>query len=111
MSERILGEFTKQPTVAQLEKGYSGELATIGKLAYFTEHFDGLKIEEQDIETVIPVEKPTKTSSFKSGYERGMYLVKHGFTEEHYHSFLENLRKGAKEKVEKMEISKKIGYR
>lgn len=102
-SDKKVGNNSKSYQLVTEEKGFGGELSTLGKLAYFTEYFDSIKISDQDIQSLIPIENPRETTSFKSGYERGRILVEQGFTKEHYHNFLESLRKKPKEKIEELQ--------
>lgn len=99
---------TKEYRLIVEEKGCSGELNTIGKIAYFMEIFYGIKLDDKDIKRVLPLEEPTKTISFQSGYKAGKVLVDNGFTKEHYLEFYKNLRVRLKEKLDATEFSKKV---
>ncbi len=99
---------TKEYRLTVEEKGCCGELNTIGKIAYFIETFYGIKLEDKDIREVLPVAEPTKTISFQSGYKNGKALVDNGFTKEHYLEFYKNTRTKIKEKLDSIEITKKL---
>lgn len=90
------------------EKGYSAYLSTIGKIACFAEVFYGIKLNDNDIKEIIPIEEPTKTQSFQDGYDRGKALVDNGFSKEHYLEFYKNIRAKLKEKLDAAEFSKKV---
>jgi len=94
-------------TVPKEEKGYSGELSTLGKLSYFTEYFNKISIEEDDIKRIVPIDKPLESKSFKEGYQRGKVLVAQGFTKENYISFLAGLRTKTKAVIEEVHETKK----
>lgn len=98
-------------SVPNIEKGYSGELAVLGKLAYFMEYFDGEKLEEQDIKIIIPLENPCELPSYKEGYSRAVALVRQGFTKSNYIDFLKNMRKRLKDKLEIIAETKNKGHR
>ena len=72
----------------QEEQGYTGQLTELGKLSYFTEHFDMINLKEQNIPQIGPFENPRERKSFKYGYEMGKMLVSRGFSEEHYRKLL-----------------------
>jgi len=74
----------------QEEKGYTPQLIDLGKLSCFIEYFDMIRLEEQKLPQVGPFDNPSERESFKSGYEMGKILVRQGFSEENYHTFLEN---------------------
>lgn len=76
--------------LTQEEKGYKQQLTELGKLSCFIEHFDMIMLEEQQLPKVGPFEDPRERTSFKYGYEMGKVLVKQGFSEENYHTFLQN---------------------
>ena len=74
----------------QEEKGYTGQLTELGRISYFIEYFDMIKLEEQNLPQVGPFENPSEKASFKYGYEMGKILVKSGFSEENYHKLLQD---------------------
>lgn len=101
-------ESSRGQTVPIEEKGYSGELSTLGKLSYFSEYFDKVFIENSNIKRIVPIENPRESKSFKEGYQRAKALVERGFTQEHYHIFLESLRIKPKDLIEEIYESKKV---
>lgn len=109
MSERILNPKEKRLIIE--EKGYSGELSTLGKITYFTEYFYGIQLTEQDIKKVVPLDNPKDNPSFKEGYQRAMFLVKQGFTKDDYKKYLENINKEIKPKVDNIQIISSIKHR
>lgn len=109
MPERVLNP--KERRLIVEEKGYSGELSTIGKIVYFTEHFYGMQITEEDIKKVIPLDNPKDNKSFKEGYQRAIILVKQGFTKEDYKKYLENINRDIKPKVDNIEVIRSIKHR
>lgn len=89
-------------TVPYEEKGYSGELSTLGKITCLIEHFDNISLTDEDLRSIVPLENIREKESFKSGYRLGIVLINQGFTEENYHKFIENLRTKPKEKIEEI---------
>lgn len=85
-----------------VEKGFSGELSTLGKITCLTEHFDNITLTDEDLKSIVPLENIREKESFKSGYILGKALISKGFTEENYHKFLESLRVKPKEKIEEI---------
>lgn len=80
----------KRSILVQEEKGKTGQLLELGKLCYFVEAFDNIPLVDQNIQSIGLIENPVDTKSFSQGYTiDGPRLVKQGFTEEHYHRFLE----------------------
>lgn len=85
--EERLNKFTAQkakfaPTEERL---YGTKLNMMGRNAYFEEYFFGVKLENQVFPKVGDFDDPTKTVSFKLGYERAEVLVRTGIiTEELY---------------------------
>jgi len=71
------------------------------------ETFYGIKLEDEDIKSALPVEKPTQTRSYQNGYNMGKLLVDNGFTKEHYLAFYKNLRASVKEKIDLIDPIKK----
>lgn len=86
------GRYGKSYQMVDKEKGYGGKLSLLGKLTYFCEWFEDVKITEEDIMSLVPLEKPMDTLSFKDGYNRAVALVKNGFAENDYYVFLNSLR-------------------
>ena len=80
---------SKNNMMRQEEKGCSAELNIRGRKAFFEEYFDNIKLEDQIIPSVGPIEDPRITESFKNGYQRGKLLVKNGFDNDKYQLFLE----------------------
>ena len=107
VSNNINKDLPRGQAVPREEKGYSGKLSTIGKLTYFTEYFEGITIEDKDIQSIIPIENPRESKSFKEGYKRGMTLVEQGFTKENYHNFLTSLRTKPKKVIEEIHKNKR----
>lgn len=70
------------------EKGYSSELNLRGRISAFEEHFEGIPLEEQELPTVGPIYNILESESFQKGRERGLFLIKNGFTQEQYKNFL-----------------------
>lgn len=88
--ENKVKQSSKNNALRLEEKGYSGELNTRGKKAYFEEYFDGIKLKDQIIPIVGSFENPKETESFIIGYQRGQFLVEHGFNYNDYQAFLED---------------------
>ena len=99
---------TKEYRLIIEEKGCSGELHTLGKIAYFIEAFYGITFKDEDIKEVLPVEKPTQTRSYQNGYNMGKVLVENGFTKEHCITFYQNMKAKLKAKFDLIEPTKKI---
>lgn len=81
------------------EKGFGGDLSTLGKLAYFKEVFENEGLQDEFINNILPLDNVKEQKSFKSGYEMAIALVKNGFSEEDYIEFLKNIRKQLQSKI------------
>lgn len=74
----------------QEEQGYTKQLTDLGKLSYFIEHFDMIRLEDQNLSPVGPFEDPRERTSFKYGHEMAKTLVANGFSENNYLKFLQD---------------------
>ena len=77
-------EIRKASIVPADEKAYGSMLNEAGRKAYFEEYFNGVKVENQEIGAIGPFADPRTTVSFKTGYQRGEFLVKFGVVPEKY---------------------------
>lgn len=83
-------ELRKASIVPADEKAFGSMLNEAGRKAYFEEYFNGVKVENQEIGAIGPFADPRKTVSFKTGYQRGEFLVKVGIVPEKYTSIEDN---------------------
>ena len=81
-------ELAKRNIHETSEKGYSSELNLRGRISAFEEHFEGIPLEEQEHPIVGPIYNILESESFQKGRERGLFLIKNGFTQEQYKKFL-----------------------
>ena len=94
IQREIENKRNKERTITeQNEQGQSGQLIELGKLASFIEHFDMIKVNEQNLPPVEKIEEPKKQASFIKGYEFGKVLISKGFTEENYHNFCQEFER------------------
>ena len=101
----------KEEQLVIKEKGYGGELATLGKIACFLEKIYNLELTEEDIKHIIPLENPTMEESFKEGYKYGLALIANGFNQKNFKDFLEKQSKNTKNKLEKIQIINSAKHR
>jgi len=90
---------TKAHRLIVEEKGYSGELSTLGKIDIFEQHFYNKKLNDSIINRVAKIDNPRKSKSFKEGQIKAISLIKQGFGLEEYAIFLKNINKKLKEKL------------
>lgn len=80
----------QQHTEKRLRKKYEAntsiapQLKELGKISAFKEKFEGILLKDQNLSEYENAE------AFISGREFGFSLIKNGFTEENYYSYLES---------------------
>lgn len=92
----------KEYRLIKIEKGYSGHLSAIGKIACFEFNFHNITITDDHIEMFLPIKQPTKTISFIEGYTRAEEMFHLGFNIEQYKTFLEKINPRIKSTIDKI---------
>ena len=85
-AERFNEEIKKASVIPADEKAWGSMLNEAGRKAYFEEYFNGVEVENQEIGAIGPFQDPRTTVSFKTGYQRGEFLVRVGIVPGEYQS-------------------------